>query len=65
MFCRIALVVLVACLILYPVQTVEAVTGAWQDLMRWAGDLGIALVDEIADQGITIENDRFQHREMQ
>jgi len=65
MFCRIALVVLVACLIIYPVQTVGLVTDGWWKLMEIGASLGSTAAQEFIDMGQQIYDDRLQHREMQ
>jgi hypothetical protein len=51
MFCRLALVALVACIIIYPVETVGTITDAWFSLMDWAGQLGYAAAEEMANRG--------------
>ena len=65
MFCRIALISLVACLIVYPVATVDLVHAGWSRVLEASTLLGYYMGDQIVPPGgIIIENDRLQHREM-
>jgi len=66
MFCRIAFIALVACLIVYPVATVDLVHEGWSRVLEISTQLGYYIGNQIVPpEGIIIENDRLQHREMQ
>jgi hypothetical protein len=64
MFCRMALIVLMFCCIVWPVQTVDTITHATLYAWEWLAAFNIEYAKEMSSKGIEIVNDRLQHREM-
>lgn len=64
--CKLVLVAFVACLIVYPVETVGLVHEGWSRALEMATQLGYHVADQLVPpNGLVIENDRLQHRELQ